>query len=304
MDLAIGGSDSNSIYVVFPSFILTELFDRIFVQLYPRAPPSIRIEGNFMRSTLRVTGMILFLFGAASIAAAADPNFAGTWKLNLAKSQLSGTVYTFEKTPSGLMHYTGGGFDADFDFSGKEHTMPSGIALAGKELSPTSWEFTFSMKGKTLSKSKVTLDKDSLAWVSDSAGADGKTVRQMSRDTRVSGGPGLVGTWKSGDLKGAATTLKITMSGANDITVEFPESQSAAKGSFDGKDYPVIQGGQATTFTNSFSRRGAALEITTKLSGKPFGTDLYKVSTDGKTLTDDYTATATNEKTKGVFDRQ
>src|SRR5436305_11428819 len=69
-------------------------------------------------------------------------SFAGTWKLNLAKSQLGGMVYSFRRTPSGMMHYSGGGFEADFDLTGKEHVMPSGVAVIGKELNPTSWDLT------------------------------------------------------------------------------------------------------------------------------------------------------------------
>jgi len=47
-----------------------------------------------------------------------------------------------------------------------------------------------------------------------------------------------------------------------------------------------------------------AFKITTKLNGKVFAEDVFTISPDGKTLTDETTATATNEKTKSVFDRQ
>ena len=45
--------------------------------------------------------------------------------------------------------------------------MPSGASIIGKELSPTSWEARFGMKGQPISKSKVTLHGDSLMWVAD-----------------------------------------------------------------------------------------------------------------------------------------
>jgi hypothetical protein len=35
-----------------------------------------------------------------------------------------------------------------------------------------------------------------------------------------------------------------------------------------------------------------------------FAEDVFTISADGKTLTDETTATATNEKTKSVYDRQ
>jgi hypothetical protein len=235
---------------------------------------------------------------------AADPSFSGTWKLNLAKSQLSGTVYAIDRKPSGLMHYSGGGFEADFDLTGKEFTMPSGVSVIGKELSPTSWDLTFRMNGKVLSKSRMTVNGNSMTVASDATGPDGKSVQQNSTDTRVSGGPGFVGTWKSGEMKGASTTLRITMEGANGITLSYPEFQQNCAGGLDGKDYVVKQAGQASTFTNSFAKTGNALTITTKLNGKPFAVDTFTLSSDGKTLTDDSTATATNEKTKSVYERQ
>src|SRR5882724_3688059 len=183
--------------------------------------------------------------------------------------------------------------------------MPSGVSVAGKELSPTSWELTFRMNGKVISKSRVSLNGNSLSWVSDITNPEGKAVQQTSTDTRVSGGPGFVGKWKSGDLKGAATTLQITIEGANGITVKVPELQQACKGSFDGKDYPVTQAGQTSKFTNAFAKTGPnTIKITTKLNGKLFYVDVYTLSADGKTLTDDGMATATNENTKSVFDRQ
>jgi len=179
------------------------------------------------------------------------------------------------------------------------------MGVVGKELSPTSWELTFRMSGKVISKSRVSLNGDSLAWVSEVTTPDGKSVQQTSTDARVSGGPGFAGKWKSGDVKGASTTMQITMEGANGITITLPEFQQIVKGSFDGKDNPVMQAGQASKFTNAFSKTGTnAFKVTTKLNGKLFSEEVYTISADGKTLTSDGTATATNEKTKSVFDRQ
>jgi len=257
-----------------------------------------------MNIAFRMACSLALALSAALILTAAEPSFSGTWKLNVAKSQLSGIAYTFEKKPSGVWHYTGGGFDADFDLTGKEYTMPSGVAVIGKELSPTSWELTFRMNGKVVSKSRVSLNGDSLMWVSDMTGPDGKSVQQNSADKRISGGPGFAGRWRSGDVKGASTTLQITTEG-DAITIGIPEVQQVTRGRFDGKDNPVMQAGQATKFTNAFTRSGTtSFRITTKLNGRVFADDVYTISADGKTLTDETTVTATKERTKSVFDRQ
>jgi hypothetical protein len=253
----------------------------------------------------RIARSVALAFTVTSILTAAEPNFSGTWKLNLSKSQLGGPVYTFEKKPSGVWHYNGGGFDADFDLAGKEYTMPSGLGVAGKELSPKSWELTFRMNGKVVSKSRVTLNGDSLMWVTDVTNPDGKSIQQSNTDRRLSGGPGFAGKWKTGDTKGASTTLQITTERANGITIKVPEFQQVTQGSFDGKDNPVMQAGQANKFTSAFSKTGSnAFKMTTKLNGNVFAEDVFTISPDGKTLTDETTATATHEKTKSVFDRQ
>jgi hypothetical protein len=202
-----------------------------------------------------------------------------------------------------MFRYSGGGFEADFDMSGKENVMPSGVAIIGKELSATSWELTFRMNGKTMSRAVLTLNGNAMTVKSDIIGADGKTVQQVSTDTRMSGGPGLAGKWKAGDLKGATITLQITMS-ANEITFTIPETQTTIKGAFDGKEYAVMQAGQATKFTNIFAKVSNSIRVTTMLNGKAFAEDMYSLSADGKTLTDETTAAATGEKTKAVFDRQ
>jgi len=257
-----------------------------------------------MGRMMRAFGIVAVVAPLAAATVVAQPrSFAGNWKLNLAKSQLGGMVYTLSRTPSGLMHYSGGGFEADFDLTGKEHVMPSGVGIIGKELSPTSWDLTFRMNGKTVQRTHLTVNGNSISNVASAIGADGKTVQQKTVDTRISGGPGFLGKWKGGDIAGAASTLKLTMDGANGITLNFPEFQTSVKGKFDGKVYPVVQSGKATKFTNAFSKEGKTIKVTGKLNGKLFTEEIYSLSANGKTLTDESTAVATGEKTKAVFDR-
>ena len=258
-----------------------------------------------MSRLMRACGIVAVVVPlAGATVAAQSPRFAGTWKLNLAKSHLGGMVYSISRTPSGMIHYSGGGFEADFDLAGKEHVMPSGMAVIGKELSPTSWDLTFRMNGKTVQKSRLTLTGNSITNVADAIGADGKTVQQKTIDTRVSGGPGFSGKWKAGEVEGTTSTLKITLDGANGIELTIPEFQTTVKGRFDGKDYPVMQAAQATKFTNAFSKVGKTIKVSGKLNGKVFSEEIYTLSADRKTLTDESTAIATGEKTKAVFDRQ
>jgi hypothetical protein len=259
--------------------------------------------------TMHVIAVIVLValvaFTSASIVAAAGPSFAGTWKLNYAKSQLTGQTATISKSASGGMHFDSEGFAYDFDLNGKEYPTPDGGTVACRAVNATTWECTGRMKGKVLSTSRQTVNGDLMTTVTDLIKPDGSVTEQTGTSTRISGGPGFLGTWKSTEVKGAPTTIEITIEGQNGITLKFPEGQAVCKGSFDGKDYPLSEAGVVSKETLAFVRTGTnAFKITTKLNGKPLYVDVYTLSANGKTLTDDGNAVSVNEPIKSVYDRQ
>ena len=252
-----------------------------------------------------ICSTILALGVAATVGLAGEPNLAGTWKLNLQKSQLTGQTFTVEKTASGMMHFDSQGFAYDFNPDGKQYPAPDGSTVMVQSSNPTTWDFTFTMGGKVTMKFHITLEGDSQTAVMHVNKPDGTVVEQTSTATRVSGGPGLLGKWKSTEVKGSATTIVIAIKGKNGVTVEYPEFQQVCKGRFDGKDHPVTQAGAASKFTFAFERTGSdAFKMTTKLQGKPVSVDTLTVAADGKTLTDDGNAVSVNEPIKAIYERQ
>ena len=161
---------------------------------------------------------------------AQQPSFAGTWKLNLAKSQLSGQTLSVEKTSSGALHFDSQGFAYDFDLSGKDFPTPDGGAASWKEVNPNAWEATIKMNGKVIATYSLALKGDALTAVMKATKPEGGSVEQTSMWSRVSGGPGFLGKWKSTEVKGAATTMEIVLEGANGITVKYPEFQVRLQG--------------------------------------------------------------------------
>jgi len=236
---------------------------------------------------------------------AAGPSIAGTWKINLSKSKLTGTTFSIEKTASGLMHYDGQGFAFDFDLTGKEYPAPDGSTIAARGLDGNTWELTTRMNKRVVAVGVSKLDKDTMTMTNKLTKADGSTVEQTSKVARVSGGPGFLGKWKSTEVKGAPTTMVIALEGANGIAVSYPEFQQAVKGSFDGKDYVLTGGGGNLKYTVAFEKTGPSVfKMTGKLEGKPFFVDVLTLSADGKTLTDNGNPTAVNEPTTAVYERQ
>ena len=135
--------------------------------------------------------------------------------------------------------------------------------------------------------------------------ADGGTLNESGKATRVSGGPGFMGKWKISDAKIAVTTMDIAANGADGVTIQFPEQGATCKAKFDGKDYPLtgtlVGNGSAYALKKTGAR---SFEITEKLNGKPMYVDKINVSDDGKTLVMDGTPASANEPVKLIYDRQ
>jgi len=71
---------------------------------------------------------------------AADLPYAGTWKLNVAKSDFGETTVMYAKTPSGQMQFTALGQSYAFQMDGKEYPSPFGGTAAWKQIDATTWE--------------------------------------------------------------------------------------------------------------------------------------------------------------------
>ena len=219
---------------------------------------------------LRIWCAMFVTLACISSATQAQPSFAGKWKLNLEKSQLTGQTLSIEKKPSGMMRFDMQGFAYDFDVSGKEFPTPDGGTTSWREVNPTTWEATNKVNGKAIASYTLTLKGDAISAVMKATKPDGSALEQSSVWNRVSGGPGFLGKWKSTEMKGAPSTLDIALDGANGITLSYPEFQIACKGSFDGKDYPMTGGGATMKQTLAFEKTGAnSIKMTTRWRASP-----------------------------------
>jgi len=253
----------------------------------------------------RIDWILALILASVANSAASEAPFSGTWKLNLAKSQFSGQTITVEKTASGKFHFDSEGIGYDFDLTGKEYPTPDGGTTSWKAVDAATWEATNRMNGKVIASYRLSLKGNTIASVMRLTKPDGSVAEQTATVTRVSGGPGFMGKWKSVDVKGAATGLELVTDASNHITLKYPEFQQVCNGSFDGKDYVLTTAGAASKQTLAFERTGAnSFRITTKLNGKPLYIDVLSVSADGKVLTDEGNAVSVNEPVKAVYERQ
>ena len=143
---------------------------------------------------LRVAATLFVVLTATVCLRAQQPSFAGTWKLNLAKSQLSGQTLSVEKTSSG-MHFDSQGFAYDFDLSGKDFPTPDGGAASWKEVNPNAWEATIKMNGKVIATYSLALKGDALTAVMKATKPEGGRWSRRPRGVASRAGRA---SWASG----------------------------------------------------------------------------------------------------------
>jgi len=242
---------------------------------------------------------------AAVTLSAADPAYVGKWKLNQAKSSMSGDTVTIGPGANGMMQFASQGFTYTFKTDGKQYPTPDGGTTSWKETSSTVWDVTNQMGGKPSASYHLVLTGDNLAVSGKMMKPEGGSMDFSAKYKRVSGGPGFAGKWMSTDVQMPITTTEITVSGANGVKIA-NDASPTIECQFDGKDTSgqgMMAGSKYTFACTKVS--ATSFKILAKLDGKPMYEDVYSVSADGKTLMDNGTpVNAKQEPYKFVFDKQ
>lgn len=259
-----------------------------------------------MQSRIAAPCLITLLI-TTGLAAAENP-FAGTWKLNPAKSKFTGTTMKFERTSSGEIRWSGEGQTYTFKADGKEYPGPFGYLVAWKQIDEHTWETTNKLKGQLVSTgtSKLSPDAKTMTVTSRGTKPNGESFEDTSVYERTSGESGLLGTWKNKEVKiSAPETMKITPAGDDGITWEFVDFKMTCNAKFDGKDYPWTGPTLPEGFTGVLKRTGPrSFGYTIKQNAKAAFTGKYTVSEDGRTLTEVGRPVAVNEPITAVYERQ
>ena len=252
--------------------------------------------------------VVTVALAATSVLATQALPYAGTWKMNPAKSDFGQTTTTYEQLPTGEMKWTAGGQSYTFKLDGKDYPAFFGAEAAWTALGPTSWQTVWKLKGKVLSTDTFTLSPDGKSLTVHSKGTkpNGEPMDDTMVSERVSGGPGLTGKWKTKNVKSASpSVLEIATAGTDGMTFKIVDMQLTCAAQFDGKDHPCSGPTLGPGWTIAVAKQGAqGFDMTVKNTGKLVFKSVYAVSADGKTLTEHGTAAGTTEKTTVVYDRQ
>jgi hypothetical protein len=125
----------------------------------------------------RVARFSLVVLAVAGIVYAADSPFAGTWKLNLARSEFAGTTMTFEQAGAGAMKLTAEGQAYTFTMDGKDSLTPFSYSAAWTQVDAVTWQTVYKLPG---AGAVMSTDTTKLS-------ADGKALTVTSRGTMPNG---------------------------------------------------------------------------------------------------------------------
>lgn len=253
---------------------------------------------------------LLFVCAAVALAAApcvaAASSWDGTWKLNEAKSKMTGSTVTI--TQNGNMYTVDtGSFKFNFACDGKDYNV-----LPDRTISCTGSGRNYSLaekiNGKVYSTTRrqISADGKTLTDVTTGTRPDGTKFTDHETDTRVGGGSGMAGTWRADAVKSSAPGVMVLKVNGDVLHFENPGFKSASDAKLDGTPAPVTGPTMPAGVTTWNKSEGPnKVESAVLLNGKEVGRDIMTLSADGKTITDvSWTPGKESEKQTYVYEKQ
>ncbi len=256
---------------------------------------------------LLVSGVALF---AAPVCWGAASPWDGTWKLNQAKSKMTGDVFTLTSLPNGGFHLStpSKSFEYDYTCDGKDYPVVSGRTGTCMKIDETHYDMAGKMNGEPDWHGTSVISEDgkqmtNTAYVHRPDGTD-----SVDKNTyeRVGTGTGRAGTWRN--VKSSASVADVlTISLAGDtMRSEMPAYKMVMTAKLDGS-LATLEG---PTVAKDFTIRVTAdsptkLHYVEAFNGKTMAEGTQTVSADGKTLVEvEWEPGGTGEKQTYVYEKQ
>ena len=257
---------------------------------------------------MRTSLGILALTALGNIALAqSPPPYAGTWKLNPAKSDFGQLTIGYEALADGGYKVTVAGQSYTLSANGKESPTPWGSMIAGKQIDASTFATVNRINGKVISidTARISPDGKTLTFDSKVTRASGPSASERMTFQRIGNGTGLAGRWQAKALTSNAPARMTITAQANGLKLRFDDEDGECDARFDGKDVPATGSMWSAGWTCAIERSGAgAFSFSMKRDGKPMYKSSLSVSADGKTLTETGGPVSSNEAFKLVYDRQ
>lgn len=267
-----------------------------------------------MRRTIMSLGT---WFAAALLAAfvalpalAAENPWYGTWKMDAARSHLTGQTFSYTKEADGLDQFSDGVMTYKFTANGIDYPVTSGSTESWVSTGPDAWKVTDKVNGTVTSTTDVKLTPNckTMTTVTTGTRPDGSDMHDEETYTKVKSDGCLEGTWKSVKMNNNAPATFIISAGSAPDTWKWviPDEKESVEGKADGSDLPITGPTVPAGYTVSFKMDGARkVDVAVKINGKTVSEGNDVLAANGKTFTGtSWTPGKENEKTTAVYVKQ
>jgi hypothetical protein len=228
---------------------------------------------------------------SATVPAMAQNPFTGTWKLDQEKSQMTGRILKFRPAQQHAIEISGGGETYSFRTDGANYAMPSGEMAIWRQTGPNSWTTEYRKDDNKLLSSdtwKLSPDGATLQVTTSGVKADGNLYTDTTVYQRTAGASGLLGEWKSSQVKlSTPDEFSIETLGLDGLVLKVPAMQETVQARFDGKEAEVVGPDLPVGLRLSFERTGPyTFRLTQKVNGRAMRSSVFTVSEDRQTMTE------------------
>lgn len=238
---------------------------------------------------------------------AAGSSWDGTWKLDQAKSKLTGDTFTIEAKGNGMMRYSSGTFSYDFACDGKAYTVLADRTVTCTGSPSTGYDYESKAGDKVLSKSHHALSADgkTLTVHGTDMRPDGTTAEFTDVYKRQSGTSGIAGKWLNVKSQGAEDSMVIETKG-DWIKIYSPAYKETIEGKMDGSNLAVTGPTIPADAWEAIKPEGPnKLHFIVKYKDKVLEEGTRTLSSDGKTLVvEEWAPGKMNEKATLVYERE
>jgi hypothetical protein len=259
-----------------------------------------------MKNLLCCACALLALATIPSMAAASS--WDGTWKLNTAKSKLTGDTYTIESKANGMMRYSNGSTIAyDFACDGKTYPVIADRTMTCTGSPSGGYDYVDRAGNKVLGKSHDALSADGKTLTTHGTDfrPDGTTGDYTETYKRLSGTTGLVGKWVNVKAQSSSSTMVIETK-PDWIKITVSQYKETSENKLDGSSAPLTGPDVPPGVSVSIKADGPnKMHYAYRYKDKLLGEGVRTLSADGKTLVDEgWDPGKTNEKSTLVYERQ
>ncbi len=233
--------------------------------------------------------LFLALVGCCCVSsfAFAQSPFDGTWKLNAAKSNLAGDTMTIEDAGNGALKYTDSDQTYTFKPDGSSITTPMGQDRSFVKGADGSYTSTVKLHGTLLRTNtwKVAADGNTLTIESKGTKPNGDAFDDFTTYTRTAPGEGIVGGWKSTQVKLSSPNSISIKTDGDDVTLTISAIKASCQARWDGKDHgcsgPTLVDGLTVALTKTGP---TTFKLVEKKKDKMLSILRYRVAKDGQAL--------------------